>query len=197
MDLKENFAKNLVKFRRALGITQSELAEKLNYSDKAVSKRERAESVSDIDVIEQIADLFGVKIDVLISEPKPHKQTILNISKRRAVICLISAALVWLVAIIGYTTMNLIIPSFNKTWLFFVYAVPVTLVVLLCLTSVWGKNLCNAIFISLLLWTIILSVYLSLSYFLIFIPENLWMIWLIGLPLQGLIIFVFAYKKLK
>ncbi|MBQ7348657.1 MAG: hypothetical protein IJW47_01545, partial [Clostridia bacterium] len=151
----------------------------------------------DIYVIKQIADLFGVKIDVLISEPKPHKQTILNISKRRAVICLISAALVWLVAIIWYTTMYLIIPSFNKTWLFFVYAVPVTLVVLLCLTSVWGKNLCNAIFISLLLWTIILSVYLSLSYFLIFIPENLWMIWLIGLPLQGLIIFVFAYKKLK
>ncbi len=197
MDIKENFAKNLVLFRKALGITQSELAEKLNYSDKAVSKWERAESVPDIYVIKQIADFFDVKVDVLISEPKPEKKKLLNISKKRMVISLVCATFVWLVAIVAYATLGIIFPSVKRTWLSFIYAVPVSLIILLSITSSWGKNVRNAVFTSLLMWSTILAVFLTLLYTLNDVPANLWMLWLIGLPLQILIAFFFFYKKLN
>ena len=73
-DVKDCFAQNLIKYRKAMNLTQAELAEKLNYSDKAVSKWERAESVPDIYTIKSIADFFGSKVDVLISEPKPEQK---------------------------------------------------------------------------------------------------------------------------
>ena len=67
-DLKKIIANNISELRRAFPLTQAELAEKLNYSDKAVSKWERGESMPDIEVLKQIADLFGVSVDYLLSE---------------------------------------------------------------------------------------------------------------------------------
>ena len=64
--LKENFSHNLACYRRRAGLTQLELAEKLNYSDKSVSKWERGESLPDIAVLKEIADLFGVTLDYLV-----------------------------------------------------------------------------------------------------------------------------------
>ena len=66
-DLKKIIARNIVDLRRANNMTQLELAEKLNYTDKAVSKWERGESLPDISVLKTIADLFGVKIDYLVT----------------------------------------------------------------------------------------------------------------------------------
>jgi len=67
-NLRLIIARNITELRREAGLTQLELAEKLNYSDKAVSKWERAESVPDIAVLKAVADLFGVTVDELISE---------------------------------------------------------------------------------------------------------------------------------
>ena len=60
-ELREIIAKNISDLRKKSGLTQIELAEKLNYSDKAVSKWERGDSVPDVGVLKQIADLFGVR----------------------------------------------------------------------------------------------------------------------------------------
>ena len=65
-DIKAIIAKNITALRQNHKMTQIELAEKLNYSDKAVSKWERGESVPDISVLKQIADLFGVTVDYLL-----------------------------------------------------------------------------------------------------------------------------------
>ena len=43
--LKETISKNIIKYRKELGLTQLELADKLNYSDKTLSKWERAEAI--------------------------------------------------------------------------------------------------------------------------------------------------------
>ena len=50
-NLKTIIAKNIVLLRTGERLTQAELAERLNYSDKAVSKWERGESLPDIAVI--------------------------------------------------------------------------------------------------------------------------------------------------
>ena len=50
-DIRSIIANNLVILRRKKEMTQTELAEMLNNSDKAVSKWERGESVPDISVL--------------------------------------------------------------------------------------------------------------------------------------------------
>ena len=67
-EIKPIIAKNIASLRTSAGLTQLELAEKLNYSDKAVSKWERGESTPDVAVLTHIADLFGVPLDYLVRE---------------------------------------------------------------------------------------------------------------------------------
>ena len=198
MNIKENLANNLIAYRKKFNMTQAELAQKLNYSDKAVSKWERGESVPDLEVLKQIADFYGVSIDILISE---HKKTlpnsIKNLPKKRVLICLCISGLVWCIATFAFSFINIIFPSIVNTWLSFIYAVPITLVVLLVLTSVWGKSTTNLIITSLFLWTLTLSVYLTLICALQCPPINLWEIFIIVIPLQALILFWFFYRKNK
>ena len=97
-DFKLIVAKNLIKFRKANGLTQLELAEKLNYSDKAVSKWERGESLPDVYMLQIIADMFGITLNDLVSENtevvKPKGKFNKNI------VMALSVGLVWLVAVV-------------------------------------------------------------------------------------------------
>ena len=67
-DLKVIISKNLIMLRKGKKLTQIEFANELNYSDKAISKWERAESIPDIVVLKQISDVFGVSVDYLLNE---------------------------------------------------------------------------------------------------------------------------------
>lgn len=198
MDIKENFANNICRYRKALNLTQAEFADKINYSDKAVSKWERAESLPDVITLKQIADFFNVTIDNLISEPKEEKPKLYkNLSKKRILVALAAAVIVWLVAICSYCFISNIFPKVSHNWMSFVYAVPVTLFVLRMLTWVWGKTLANLIISSLLSWTSILTIYLTLLFSLVSPPSTLWEIFLIGIPIQALLMFHFFYKRVK
>ena len=77
-ELKLITASNLINLRTAHGMTQAELGAKLNYSDKTISKWERGEAIPDAFVLTQIAELFGVTVDDLLSsnskwEPPPDE----------------------------------------------------------------------------------------------------------------------------
>ncbi len=52
--------------RKANGLTQRQLAEQLNVSDKAVSRWERDEALPDLTLIPVLADIFGVTSDELL-----------------------------------------------------------------------------------------------------------------------------------
>ena len=197
MDIKENLAKNLMLCRKAKGLTQLELAEKLNYSDKAVSKWERGESVPDLNVLKQLADFYGVKIDTLISQPKKAVLNSDKLSKKRVAIYLCSIGLVWLVAVLSYAMINLIFPSITHTWLSFFYAVPITFIILLIFTAVWKKPLINTIAISLVFWSALVAIFLTLLVALPTPPVNLWMLFLVGVPAQALTIFFLMYRKTR
>ena len=102
-DWKFIIAKNIIALRQNRKMTQAELAEKLNYSDKAVSKWERGESVPDVLVLKSIADLFGVSLDYLLEEnhtpPKPADETHAADNLRlRTVVTLLSIVTVWFAA---------------------------------------------------------------------------------------------------
>ena len=112
-DLKSVIAKNLIKYRKENGLTQQELAEKLNYSDKSISKWERGEGVPDIYILKQIAELYNITVndiigmEVINNEPAP----IVNKNKNHILITLMSIGLVWLVATISFAILKIIFPD--------------------------------------------------------------------------------------
>jgi transcriptional regulator with XRE-family HTH domain len=186
MDIKTIIANNIIELRKSKKWTQIELAEKLNYSDKAVSKWERAESLPDVTVLKQIADVFMVSVDYLLTE-EHNQQTDQNLSEKKRkdrnhiIITLLSTMLVFLIATIVFVIFGLISEDLPG-WMVYIYALPIASIVLIVFNAIWGKPVLNYVFISLLLWSLLLAVYLS------FIGKNYWLIFLIGIPGQAIIL---------
>ena len=115
VDLREIIAKNICELRTGAGMTQSKLAEALNYSDKAISKWERAESVPDIAVLKQLADLFGVSVDYLLSDehelPPPDATLTRTVKRNRFIVSSLAAMLVWLIATYVFIQMSISVPD--------------------------------------------------------------------------------------
>lgn len=198
MDIKENLARNLSALRKSSGLTQLELAEKLNYSDKAVSKWERGEAVPDLYILKKLADLYGVTIDNLISEPKPEKiVSHKKIPKLRLILSLSAMFIVWLVVLLLYFFSTTLFPSKGNNWLLFIYALPITNIILVIMAAYWGRSKFMIFPTSFLNWTMHLAVYISLETLLVSPPETLPMMFLIAVPIQVLLVLYFLYKKIK
>lgn len=197
-DLKQIVAANITDLRKKNNITQAELAQRLNYTDKAVSKWERGESLPDVAVLKQIADIFSVKIDYLVTAE--HTDKTLEIPRKssrrlrnRRLIAAMSVVLVWLVATLLFVNIQLVLPDLVHQWLAFVFAVPVTCIVWLVFNAVWFDKKRNFFIISLLVWSILACVYLCL---LCLIQYNAWLLFVIGIPAQ-IIIFLWSGIRLR
>ena len=73
--LRRTVAKNIAAYRKSHKDTQLDLARKLNYSDKSVSKWERGEGLPDVYILAQIAQLYGITVSNLIGEEEPPKKS--------------------------------------------------------------------------------------------------------------------------
>jgi transcriptional regulator with XRE-family HTH domain len=160
--LKNAIARNIAEHRKAMGLTQAELAEKLNYTDKAVSKWERAEAVPDVFILKQLADLFGITLDELTSTRV--KKVWRNITRKKVLIPMLSALLVWLVTAVAFMFLSVFEVPVERLWLAFVYAIPASVVVLLVFNIIWGKQILTAVLVSLLVWSIAVSLYITFVY---------------------------------
>lgn len=190
--LKPIIAKNIAELRTAKGITQIELAEYLNYSDKAVSKWERAESVPDVAVLKKISELFGVTLDYLV-QPTHEKATApspaiepedTRKNRNHHVITGMSIFFVWLIATLTFVIVDIVTENVGFHWVCFLFAVPISLIVWLIFNSIWFNPRTNFWIVSLLVWSILASIHLSFLHFGI----NLWMVYLLGIPGQIIII---------
>lgn len=187
-DFKLTVAQNITNLRTAKGITQAELGERLNYSDKSVSKWERGASLPDAYVLKQMSEIFGVTVDYLLTKhddaaPLPidaiHKYS-------RKVIVLITFFSIWAAALLLFVifwTLSVIL------WQIFALALPVSILVVMILNAIWGKKLGNFLLISFLIWSVILAIFLC------FLPLCLWQIFLLGVPAQIIVILAFNIKK--
>lgn len=184
-EFKTKVAKNLIYYRKANNLTQSDLAQMLNYSDKAISKWERGENLPDLYILTTISSLYGITLNDLISDtpvtPKEVKRKI------RLLITFLSVGLVWLIATFVYIMMIIFFPEVSKAWLSFIYAIPISLIVLVVFSSLWWKRLL-IISVSLLSWSIPLSIALTFSF------ERIWFLFICVIPLQVLIILWFRLK---
>ncbi len=184
--LKQSIARNLLFYRTRAKLTQLELAEKINYSDKSISKWERGEGVPDIFILCQLAELYGVTVNNLISEKTPKR---IFAKGNKDIISYLSAGLVWLVAVLCYVFLGIFAPTLTKTWLAFIYAIPASAIVLLIFNLVLKRNLISCLFASIIIWGIILSLYLS------FAVDNIWLLFIVGIPMQILILLWFLLIK--
>lgn len=200
-ELKIAVGGNIARLRRERAMTQADLAERINYSDKAVSKWERGESLPDVLTLLNLAKVLDTDLNTLggcavqagetESAPEPSPEPVQKKEKRRrradrGVIQKLSSILVWVVALFLY----MVLDSFGvkNLWLLFVMAVPANAIVLLSLRSAWRLYGLNRILISVIMWGVLLSVYLLL---LVTTGVNVWRILPMGLLGQAAIILWF------
>lgn len=179
-DIKDNIAKNISRLRTERNMTQPELAKRLNYSDKSVSKWENGISTPPIDVLKEIADIFEVTLDDLVRDPDAGEYDRIYTAKEnkpnKIVITLLAIILVWLIVIVMYVYGSVL--ADENYWQLFVYAVPVSAVVALVFNCLWGKRSYTFILVSVIIWSALASLYLS------FLEYNPWMIFIVGVPVQ-------------
>ena len=191
--LKKQIGANIGAYRKRMGFTQARLAEKLNYSDKAVSKWERGESVPDVTTLIQLANLFDVTVNDLLVDPnalpentgtvervigKAVEKTLKRKADKRIILAL-SSILVWFVALFIFVVLSSL--NIPKSWIAFFYAIPVNAIVLLSLRSAWKDFRWNQLLISGIVWGALLCFYMT---FLVFGHIHLWRVFLLGIPGQ-------------
>ncbi len=187
-------ASNLIKLRTHAGMTQAEVGEKLNYSDKTISKWERADALPDVLVLKQISELFHVSMDDLLSahdqwkmpkdqEPKDflHKYSITAIT-------MVAIAGIWTLAVLAFAVIWML---GRVEWSLFVYAVPVSLITYLVLHSIWRGGRHNVYIVGALVASVILTVYIAL------LPYHLWQLFLVVIPAEVVVFLSFRIKRKK
>ena len=195
-DIKSIVAKNISTLRQANNMTQLELAEKLNYSDKTISKWERAESSPDISVLIEIANLFGVTLDYLVKEDHDENTVIEQpVEKKynKKAIAYISESTAWIVAIFAFVITSLIVKGMSFQFLYLIYALPVALVVKLVFNSIWFNPRHNYYIISILMWSLLAAVHITFLYFGI----NVTLIYILGIAGQFVIVLWSFIQKPK
>ncbi|MCQ2487252.1 MAG: helix-turn-helix domain-containing protein [Clostridia bacterium] len=199
-DIKKVFAVNLNRYRKQAGLTQAELAEKLNYSDKTISKWERAESIPDVTVLTAVAAEFGISLDDLLKDgesAKPEKFVADSTDKKRKIlgrnITEITITGIWLVALIFFMVIKFTLGS--NWWIIFAWSVPISLLVAIIFNSVWGTDRLKKNFI--LVSCFVCSIIIGLFFTFLSIGHNLWLIILTCIPAEMIICFAFRmYKNL-
>ncbi len=191
-DIKKTIANNISELRKSNKLTQVELAEKLNYSDKAVSRWERGDTLPDIDILLKICDLFNVSFDYLIStedKKEKEKQYTKSQASNHLITTLLAISIVWLFATILYVYANIILNV--SFWNIFVWSVPATALVAVISNSLWGKKSYSVYLESIMVWTLLTA------FFIQFLDYKMWMIYILGIPIQVIIILWANLKSKK
>ncbi len=176
-------------YRKLHNMTQSELAGCISYSDKSISKWERAEGVPDIYVLTLLAELFNVTVNDLISENAPLPLPSVNTNKDRVVILLLSVGLAWLIATVAYTAIRVFAPALDWAWYFFIGAIPVSFIITVVLTRLWWSLIPRFFSVSGLMWSLIVCVYVFLPFY------NVQLVFAVGAVLQVLIVLWYIFQK--
>ena len=174
-ELKLVTASNLIKLRTGAGMTQAELGAALNYSDKTISKWERGEAIPDAYVLTQIAEIFGVTVDDLLSshdkwEPAPDTDGVPEKSYSVSMILAVAVLGVWTLALTAFVALWLVGVI---RWQIFAVALPVSVLTYLVLICVFGRKRHLQYVIALFVLSVFVAVYL------LFVDANPWQIFLV------------------
>lgn len=168
-----------------MGLKQSELGEKISYSDKMVSKWEKGVCVPDVNALSAIADAFGIKVDDLIKENavnkiKPVVKTLReNEQNNRIAMLALSILSVYIAAAVLFFAGQIIL---KKTlWQLFIWAIaPSSMLVFNYNRKTLKSIIVSAITFSALIWSVITALFLQL----LSLNFNIWPVFILGVPLE-------------
>lgn len=187
--IKMRLSENIKRYRKENNLTQTQLAEKLNYSDKSISKWERNEGIPDVIILSKLAKLYNIRIDDFFSDKivdtKPKKKT------KKLLISLISFTGVWVLATILFTILSIFSITLFEAWLVFVYAIPASLITLVVFANIWGNIIDKFFSVSLLLWGMVIPIVVSFN------NVKLWLLFVAAAPVQILIVLWVSLLKNK
>lgn len=191
-ELKLVAAGNLINLRTGAGLTQAELGAKLNYSDKSVSKWERGEAIPDAFVLTQMAELFGVTVDYILSSHTGWEPPVAEEDPKKDVVY--STTVIIAIAVLGVWTLAL--TAFVALWLvdlvrwkIFVAALPVSILTWMVLLCVFKRTHYLKYVVALFVLSVFVAVYL------LFLHRNPWQIFLIAVLAEALVFLSFHIQK--
>ncbi len=185
--IKENIANNIAELRKMNHMTQQDLAEKLNYTDKAISKWERGESTPDIESLSALAKMFNLTVDDLLNETFDKEQTLkkekIRLSKSISKIAL-GVLTIWLIGtvVFVYNVIRNNVP--NGLWMSFIWPIPASSLLVAVVAFLRKYKMVISIAASITLWTGLMAIFLQI----VVMGGNIWIIFLVGVPLQAIII---------
>lgn len=189
-EYKKNIAINLAMLRKKYNYKQSDIAERLNYSDKTISKWENGEVLPSIDNLIELCKLYNITLDQIVNPINSDEITVQydkSTQRNKLIISLLAVSAIWIIATIVFVYAKLL--SNSNLWIAFVWSVPASMVVAIVFNSLWGNKKANYVFISILTWTFIASIYLQ------FLQYNLISLFFLGIPLQVAILLWSGIKK--
>ena len=188
MEINEIIGSNLAKLRKEHNLTQREVAAKLDFSDKSVSKWESGESIPGVDVLVKLAQLYEVKLDYFVTEEHTAEQQVQKVEEKpekpasryrysRLTISLMAILLVWVAAVCVFIFVQ---PTYPNVWIAFVWALVASVAMAIVFNSIWGELKHTFWFISMFIWFTLAAIFLQL------VIENIvfWQLFLLGVPLQ-------------
>lgn len=204
MNEQEALAQNLIKLRKASGLTQLELAEKIKYSNKTISKWERGESYPDVFTLKKIADVYGVTVNDILEGIVPAGAALAEVDEKdpkyqfnRAML-IMACALLFCISLVAFFLLTflvgagrnagngIIISAINAGgygyWNFFIYNIPLDALAVFIFMLVLHKK-ASQICLSLILWGILCSIHLSVMQY----EPMTALIYLCGVPFQILL----------
>lgn len=192
-DVSKTLGQNIANLRKARGLTQGQLAERFNYTDKAISKWEHGDVCPDVNTLTELADFFGVTTDYMIhyhaeeAIMEDHSKDPAAIRRNRIIMTALVSVFFWTLAAVifsGYAVTHVSVEG-NKAYqlgsIAFAWAVPLTLFTIWVYNKRYGKPKVRLPLLIALSWASALAFYLT--YGLAADAWELWFIWLTALPL--------------
>ncbi len=191
-DIKEVISQNIATIRKKRKLTQVELSEKLNYSDKAISRWEKGESLPDIETLHKLSEILEVPVasffeeNAFVEQEIPKKNANLP---NKIMVAVLSCLVVWIVATILYVYIYTY--SNIKYWQAFIWAIPVMTILLRYYNKIWGWAKLSIYLHSVTLWSLVAAIYCQ------FLSYNIWIMFLLGALLQVIIVLNHFIKPIK
>ncbi len=189
-NIREIVAKNLVNLRKQNNLTQVELAQKINFSDKAISRWEKGEVLPDIETLQKLSAVYGVPMSAILeSQDEGQKSKFIIPTKKDILSQIFLICEIWVIISVIYAYVN-VARSVNL-WQIFLWGVPATALFLLFQNRKKTNNLLNFIYGTIFVWSFITCLFLHM------LELCPWYFYILGVPIQGMLVvrYLFNYKK--
>ncbi len=183
-NIREIIATNIIQLRKTHDLTQKSFAEKINYSDKAVSRWEKGEVVPDIETLQVIADCFEVPITKLLEENDLQVDK-KQITRNELLSQILFVFEIWTIISVLYVYMNV---AYNQNlWKTFLLGIPISAFILL-LFNLNKSNIAKFVYGTIFTWSLLICGFVFM------LPVIAWYVFIIGLPMQGILILKYLFK---